>query len=144
MRYSKCVLLAEDDMVDQESLKRAFKELRITNPLVITNNGEEALSYLRDTANPRPFLILLDLKMPKMGGIEFLSVVKADEHLKSIPVIIFTMSNEERDKFITFGLSAAGYIVKPADYKKLIDTVKTIDLYWTLSELSPELPPDKK
>ncbi len=138
MRDAKPVLLAEDDAIDQQSIKRSFNELHITNPLVIANNGEEALGYLRNSMNQRPCAILLDLKMPKMNGLEFLALVKADDKLKMIPVVVFTSSNEERDKIASFGLSVAGYVVKPSDYKKFVDAMKTIDMYWTLSELAPE------
>ncbi len=139
MRDTRVILLAEDDVIDQQTIKRAFKELRIANQLVVTNNGEDALSYLQNMANQRPCVILLDLKMPKMNGLELLGVMKADEKLKVIPVIVFTSSNEERDKITSFGLGVAGYIVKPADYKKFIEAMRTIDIYWTLSELPPEL-----
>lgn len=138
MRDDKVVLLAEDDMIDPQTIKRAFKDLRITNPLVITSNGEEALTYLRNVVNPKPCVVLLDIKMPKMDGLEFLRVMKLDENLKMIPVVVFTSSNEERDKIASFSLSVAGYIVKPADYKKFIEVMRTIDIYWTLSESPPE------
>ncbi len=117
MRNSKPILLVEDDRVDTMTVKRVFKDLKVTNPLVCTVNGEEALEYLRDTGNKKPCIILLDLNMPKMNGIEFLKIVKADEQLKKIPVVVLTTSNNEQDVIESFGLSVAGYIVKPADYK---------------------------
>ncbi len=135
MKSSKPVLLVEDDSVDAMTVKRAFKELKILNPLVNKTNGEEALEYLRDTANERPCIILLDLNMPKMNGIEFLKIAKADEELKKIPVVVLTTSKEERDIVESFKLSVAGYIIKPVDYRKFVEAIRTIDLYWTLSEL---------
>ncbi|MHC4538618.1 MAG: response regulator [Planctomycetota bacterium] len=85
----------------------------------------------------RPCVILLDLNMPKMSGTEFLRIVKADDTLKTIPVIVFTTSSTEQDIAESFELGAAGYMVKSIDYGKFIDTIKTIDLYWTLSKLPP-------
>ena len=83
--------------------------------------------------NERP--ILLDLNMPRMNGIEFLRIVKADPALRRIPVVVLTTSREEEDKLNSFDLSVAGYMLKPVDYQKFVEVVKTIDLYWTLSEL---------
>ena len=143
MRNSKPILLVEDDSVDAMTVKRAFKELKVLNPLVLTTNGEEALEYLRgfprsgvpNESNKKPCVILLDLNMPKMNGIEFLKVVKADEVLKKIPVVVLTTSKEESDIVESFKLSVAGYIVKPVDYKKFVEAIRAIELYWTLSEL---------
>ena len=135
MRNSRPILLAEDDKVDAMTVKRAFKDLKVSNPLVHTINGEEALQYLKNNGHQKPSVILLDLNMPKMNGIEFLKVIKADDAFRSIPVIILTTSKEEQDKIESFKLSVAGYIIKSVDYKKFVDAIKVIDLYWTLSEL---------
>jgi len=135
MRSSKPILLVEDDTVDTMTVKRALKELKVTNELICTTNGEEALEYLRDESKKKPCVILLDLNMPKMTGIEFLKVAKADEALKNIPVIVLTTSEEEQDVIESFNLGVAGYIVKPADYKRFVEAVRAINLYWTLSKL---------
>ena len=135
MRTSKPILLVEDDNIDAMTVKRALKELNITNPLVHQINGEEALKYLRADNNHRPCVILLDLNMPKMNGIEFLKVAKADTELRQIPVIVLTTSKDEHDKLESFQLSVAGYIVKPTDYMKFVEAIRTLDLYWSLSEL---------
>ncbi|OHB62177.1 MAG: two-component system response regulator [Planctomycetes bacterium RBG_13_46_10] len=135
MRSSKPVLLVEDDNVDAMTVKRAFKDLKITNPLAHRTNGENALEYLRDGSNEKPCVILLDLNMPKMNGIEFLKVVKVDDMLKKIPIVVLTTSKEECDIMESFKLSVGGYIVKPVDYAKFLEAIRTIDLYWTLSEL---------
>jgi len=135
MRNSKPILLVEDDSVDAMTVKRAFKDLKVLNPLVITTNGEEALEHLRDESNKKPCVILLDLNMPKMNGIEFLKIVKADDTLRKIPVVVLTTSKEESDIVESFKLSVAGYIVKPVDYKKFVEAIRAIELYWTLSEL---------
>ena len=135
MRSNKPILLVEDDQVDAMTVKRALKEINITNRLDITSNGEEALAFLRDSDNEKPGIILLDLNMPKMNGIEFLQVAKNDADLKKIPIVVLTTSKEEQDKVDSFNLGVAGYMVKPVDYLKFVEVVKTIDLYWTLSEL---------
>ena len=135
MRDSKPILLLEDDTVDAMTVKRALKELKVLNPLVRTANGEEALVYLRDENNAKPCVILLDLNMPKMNGIEFLKVAKADEKLKRIPAIVLTTSKDDQDRVQTFQLNVAGFIVKPVDYLKFVDAMKIVNLYWTLSEL---------
>ena len=112
--------------------------MNVTNPLAHRLNGEEAIAYLQDDSNERPCVILLDLNMPKMNGTEFLKVVKADPMLRRIPVVVLTTSNEERDIVESFKLSVAGYIIKPVDYRKFVEAIQTIDLYWTLSELPEE------
>ena len=135
MRSSKPILLVEDDRVDTMTVRRALKDLKVTNQLICTTNGEEALEYLRDESKKKPCVILLDLNMPKMNGIEFLKIAKADDELKKIPVIVLTTSREEQDVVESFNLSVAGYIVKPTDYKKFVEAIRVVELYWTLSEL---------
>jgi CheY-like chemotaxis protein len=135
MRNSKPILLVEDDRVDAMTVKRALKDLNVTNLLVHTPNGKEAFEYLTGEGNERPCIILLDLNMPRMNGIELLKIIKADDVFKKIPVVVLTTSRDTEDKFETFELGAAGYIVKPADYKKFVEAMRTIDIYWTLSEL---------
>jgi CheY-like chemotaxis protein len=134
MRDSRPVLLVEDDSIDAMTVQRAFRDLKVTNPLKRTTNGEEALTYLRDPANDKPCLILLDLNMPRMNGIEFLGVAKVDSSLKEIPVIVLTTSSEERDIVESYRLSVAGYIIKPVDYMKFLDVIRTIQAYWSLSQ----------
>lgn len=135
MRNARPILLVEDDHVDTMTVQRSLRDLNVTNPLATAPNGEEALEYLRDKRNKRPCVILLDLNMPRMNGIELLKILKADDELKMIPVVILTTSEDMQDKISTFGLSAAGYIVKPTDYKKFVEAMRTINVYWTLSEL---------
>lgn len=128
-------MLVEDDQVDAMTVKRALKEIKVTNPVEIVENGEEALEYLQNDGNQKPGIILLDLNMPKMNGIEFLNVAKQDDNLKNIPVIVLTTSKEEQDKLDSFKLGVAGYMLKPVDYQQFVEVMKAIDLYWTLSEL---------
>lgn len=138
MRDSRPVLLVEDDTIDAMTVQRAFRDLKVANPLHHEVNGEQALAYLQNPENDRPCVILLDLNMPKMNGTEFLAVAKTDPAIKKIPVIVLTTSSEERDIVQSFRLSVAGYIIKPVDYKKFVEAIRTIDLYWTLSELPQE------
>ncbi|MBU1139396.1 MAG: response regulator [Proteobacteria bacterium] len=135
MRSSKPILLVEDDQVDAMTVKRALKEINVTNRLDIVDDGEKALAFLENPENENPGIILLDLNMPRMNGIEFLHIVKKDDMLQKIPVIVLTTSREDQDKVDSFKLGVAGYMVKPVDYLKFVEVVKTIDLYWTLSEL---------
>ena len=135
MRSYKPILLVEDDQVDAMTVKRALKEIKVTNRLDIVNNGEEALTFLKNPENEKPGIILLDLNMPRMNGIEFLKIAKKDDSLKKIPVVVLTTSKEDQDKVDSFNLGVAGYMIKPVDYRKFVEVVKTIDLYWTLSEL---------
>ena len=129
------ILLVEDDQVDVMTVKRALKEIHVTNPVVNRENGEEALKYLRDPKSVKPCIILLDLNMPIMNGIEFLQVAKQDAQLKRIPVIVLTTSEEQQDKVNSFDLGVAGYMAKPVDYQQFVDVMRTIDAYWTISEL---------
>jgi CheY-like chemotaxis protein len=135
MLKNKPILLVEDDMIDAMTVKRALRELNVINPVVSVENGEEALEYLRDEKNEFPGIILLDLNMPRMNGIEFLKISKNDDDLKHIPVIVLTTSLEEMDRVDTFNLGVAGYMVKPVDYKQFVEVIKAIKLYWSLSEL---------
>ena len=135
MRNSKPILLVEDDTVDVMTVKRALKDVQVTSELVATGDGEQALAYLRNDRNAKPCVILLDLNMPKMNGIEFMRIIKADEVLQRIPIIVLTTSNSDQDISKSFELGAAGYMLKSVDYKKFIEIIKTIDLYWTLSKL---------
>ena len=135
MQNSKPILLVEDDRVDAMTVERALKGLKVRNPLVHSINGEQALAYLRDEGNGKPCVILLDLNMPKMNGIEFLRIVKANSVLKKIPIVVLTTSKEKEDIAESFKLGTAGYMVKPADYEKFVEIIEAIYLYWTLSEL---------
>ena len=137
MQDSKPILLVEDDSVDVMTVKRALRDVHVTNQLVHSSNGEEAMEYLRNESNRKPYVILLDLNMPKMNGIEFLRTIKSDEVLKKIPVVVLTTSKDEQDIAESFRLGVAGYMVKSVDYESSVETIRTIVLYWILSELPP-------
>ncbi len=131
------ILLIEDDDVDAMTLRRAFRDIGVANPLVRAENGEVGLAKLADPSLGHPCVILLDLNMPIMNGIEFLRVVKSHPQWRRIPVIVLTTSREAQDKIASFDLSVAGYMTKPVDYPKFVDAVRTIESYWTLSEAAP-------
>ncbi len=132
---NKPILLVEDDQVDAMTVKRALKELHVTNPVAHVENGEAALEHLRGPEVEKPCIILLDLNMPKMGGIEFLQVAKRDNKLKIIPVVVLTTSGEQQDKVESFNLGVAGYMAKPVDYQQFVEVMRSINTYWTLSEM---------
>ncbi len=136
MKDNKTILLVEDDQVDIMTVKRALKKIQVTNPIAEAHNGEEALIYLRENLNNKPVIILLDINMPKMNGLEFLGIIKDDKDLKLIPVIMLTTSKEDQDRLSSFNLQVAGYMIKPVDFSQFLDVMKAIDSYWTLSELA--------
>ncbi len=135
------ILLIEDDEVDVMNVKRAFKKYKITNPLHIAGNGIEALKMLRSQDNQPPIvpetrrLILLDLNMPKMNGIEFLHELRNDDNLKRTPVIILTTSDEDKDRIEAYNLNVAGYILKPVTFGNFAEVMITLNKYWTLCEM---------
>jgi len=138
MHNVKPIMLVEDDEVDAMTVERALKDIKAINNLVREADGREALDYLTDRENPKPCVILLDLNMPRMNGFEFLRVVKADDILKRIPVVVLTTSSADQDIVESFKMNVAGYIIKPVDYKKFVEAIRILDLYWTLSELPRE------
>ena len=133
-------LLVDDDEVDVMTVKRAFQRNNITNPLYIATNGIEALAMLRGKDMPKLLpgqrrLILLDLNMPRMGGIEFLRELRADPNLRPLPVIVLTTSNEDKDKVEAYNLNVAGYIIKPVTFTKFVETMGMLNKYWSLNEM---------
>jgi CheY-like chemotaxis protein len=131
------IMLIEDDEVDVMNVKRAFLKNNISNPLYVASNGKEALQMLQDeseNAIPKPSIILLDLNMSKMGGIEFLRIIRQEPALKNISVFVMTTSNQQNDKIDAYNLNVAGYIVKPLSIERFILAVSTLKSYWTLCE----------
>lgn len=135
MRGNKPLLLVEDDEVDVLTVQRALTELKIRNELMVAGNGEEALEILRSEKAPRPALILLDLNMPRMNGLEFLRAAREEGVARGIPIVVLTTSRQDQDIFDGFDLNVAGYMIKPVDFRKFVEVMQAIDLYWTLSEL---------
>ena len=128
-------MVVDDDDVGVQTVRRALQEILVPNPVVGCHNGEAALTYLRDSSLPKPAIILLDLNMPVMNGIEFLRSVKEDEQLRRQPVVVLTTSAEHQDKMDSFNLGVAGYVAKPIDYRQFVQIMRHIDQYWTISEL---------
>jgi CheY-like chemotaxis protein len=135
------ILLVEDDEVDIMNVKRAFKKYKITNPLYIAGNGIEALAMLRSSTtqtSPVPAkrrLILLDLNMPKMNGLEFLQELRQDRELKRTPVIVLTTSDEDKDRIEAYNLNVAGYILKPVTFSNFAEVMVALNKYWALCEM---------
>ena len=134
MKNQNPILLVEDDQIDALTVKRALRDIQVKNKVIHVENGEEALAYLKDNEGIKPCLIFLDLNMPRMNGIEFLEVAKNDPGMQSIPIIVLTTSTEHKDRSDSFKHSVAGYMVKPVNYDKFVEMMKTISSYWSQSE----------
>ena len=134
---NKIILLVEDNQDDEELTRLAFAESRVANDLVVVRDGQEALDYLfangkyagRDVC-VRPQLILLDLNLPKVDGLEVLRRIRADELTKLLPVVVLTTSKEERDLLDSYSSGANSYIQKPVDFNQFIEVVRQLGLYW--------------
>jgi CheY-like chemotaxis protein len=130
------ILLVEDDEIDVMNVRRAFRKGNIPHALYVAGNGEEALAMLRHGPLPRGRrLVLLDLNMPRMNGIEFLGALRADPELQRTPVVVLTTSNDERDKLDAYNLNVAGYLVKPVTFESFVELMRTLDRYWTVVEI---------
>jgi CheY-like chemotaxis protein len=130
------ILLVDDDEVDVMTVKRAFQKANITNRLFVATNGVEALEMLRGGSIPNSRrLILLDLNMPKMNGLEFLREVRNDPQLAPLTVVVLTTSNEDRDRVDAFQLNVSGYLLKPVTFHTFADVMATLNKYWTLMEM---------
>jgi len=132
------ILLAEDNASDVELTLDALRQNRVANEVVVVRDGAQALDYLyrrngyADRTGGRPAIVLLDLKMPKVDGIEVLRQVKADPVLKTIPVVVLTSSREEQDLVRTYDLGVNAYVVKPVDFHEFIEAVKAIGGFWAV------------
>ncbi len=133
------VLLVEDDEVDVMNVRRAFKKANIKNPIFTASNGYEALEILRDTSDTKMpaerRLVLLDLNMPKMGGIEFLQELRSDQKLRATPVVVMTTSNQDKDRLEAYNLNIAGYLLKPVTFASFTQLMATLNSYWMLCEM---------
>jgi CheY-like chemotaxis protein len=136
------VLLAEDDEHDVVATRRAWKKHNIANPLYIVSDGEECLDFLHRRGQygepgsaPRPGILLLDIKMPKMDGLTVLKHIRENEELRHLPVIILTTSKAEEDRLKGYNLGVNAYIVKPVGFENFSEAVRTINLFWQLVEL---------
>ena len=139
------ILLVEDNPYDVELTLTALKENNLTNKVHVLNDGAEALEFIFATGAHAernikniPKVILLDLKLPKVNGLEVLRRIKSDERTKKIPVVVLTSSQEERDIVKSYNLGANSYIIKPVDFNKFIDAVAKLSLYWVLLNKPPQ------
>ncbi len=140
------ILLVEDNPNDVFLIKRAFERTKILNPIYVVEDGDEAIAYLEgkekyaDRKNyPFPFLILLDLKLPKKSGFEVLGWIKKKEKLKRIPVVVLTSSSESPDINKAYDLGANSYLVKPVSFENLFEMIKTLGLYWMILNKKPDI-----
>ena len=131
------VLLIEDNPDDAELTIRVLKKHHLANNLVHLHDGEEALNFLFSKSNNIPKLILLDLKMPKVDGIDVLRKIKSDEQKKLIPIVILTSSKEDRDIIESYQLGVNAYVVKPVEFEKFVEAVAQLGLFWLLLNQSP-------
>jgi len=129
------LLLIEDDDIDAMTVKRSFLKQRIANPIVRAYDGVEALDLLRTKTVIRPLIILLDLQMPRMGGIEFLQELRADEDLKDLVVFVLTTSKSEEDLVKSYHQQVAGYFIKGEVGESFLDVVNVLDNYWKVVQL---------
>jgi len=140
----KCILLVEDNPDDVQLTLRAFKQNKITNEIHVAIDGAEALAYLFGTKNSPPSeplalpqLVLLDLKLPKVSGLEVLKAIRQDARTRYLPVVILTSSNEDQDLLSGYSLGANSYIRKPVDFTQFIEAVKQLGLYWLVLNQVP-------
>ena len=137
------ILMVEDDPKDVELTLTALEEYNLANEVVVTRDGQEALDYLfcrgQFSARPRenPAVILLDLKLPKVDGLEVLQQVKSDDRLKMIPVVVLTSSNEEKDMMRSYKLGVNAYVVKPVDFHEFVNAVKELGVFWAVINEPP-------
>jgi CheY-like chemotaxis protein len=130
------ILLVDDDEVDVMTVRRAFHKANITNQIYVAGNGLEALALLRDGTVPvQRRLVLLDLNMPRMNGIEFLRELRKDPQLQATTVVVLTTSNEDRDRVEAYQLNVAGYLLKPVTFHTFAEVMATLNKYWTLMEM---------
>jgi CheY-like chemotaxis protein len=138
--FTRPVLLVEDNPIDVDLTKRAFARRKLTNPIEVARDGEEALAYIPrwKAGEPTPLLILLDLKLPRVSGLEVLAQWKAQAVSRAIPVVVLTSSAEDKDIQAAYELGANSYIVKPVDFAKFLDVAAQIELYWCALNEPPQ------
>jgi CheY-like chemotaxis protein len=137
------ILLAEDDPRDVELTLAALEEFKLANKVVVVGDGEQALDYLHrrgkyvNRTGGHPSVVLLDLKMPKVDGLEVLRQVKGDEQLRLIPVVALTSSREEQDLIESYRLNVNAYVVKPVDFHDFVDAIRKLGIFWVLINEPP-------
>ena len=128
------ILLIEDDMIEVMKMNRTLSSLKLGHEIIEANNGEEALKILEDKFS-LPDIILLDLNMPKINGIEFLRILKNDTALKYIPTVILTTSNNQKDLLECYKIGVSGYVLKPLKYEDYVSKIEALLDYWSINEL---------
>jgi CheY-like chemotaxis protein len=128
------ILVAEDDELDRMNIQRAFDRAHIVNPLLFAIDGVEALKLIDSNELKQPAIILLDINMPRMNGMEFLQILRNKEGWQNVPVIVLTTSSAEKDIVAAYNLKISGYVVKPMEFTGFIDAITTIESYWALNE----------
>jgi CheY-like chemotaxis protein len=132
------ILLVEDDAIDRKAFLRAIQKLRIGNPVTCARDGVEAWDILHGSTSeaplPRPNLVILDINMPRMNGLELLKKIREDEHLRDLIVFVLTTSNDEQDKFDAYNLNVAGYMLKSDMGNSFIKAVELVEMYWKVVE----------
>ncbi len=138
-QQNRPILLIEDNPMDVDLTRRAFARRRVINPIEVARDGEEALAYLDKWENgePLPVVVLLDINLPKVNGLEILHQFKASSLSQKVPIIVLTTSAEDRDIQTAYKLGANSYIVKPVDFEKFVDVAAQIDLYWNVINIPP-------
>jgi DNA-binding response OmpR family regulator len=137
------ILLVEDDLKDTELTMTALEEYNLSNEVVVARDGEEALDYLycrgkyRTRTSENPAVLLLDLKLPKVDGLEVLQQIRSDEKLKLIPVVVLTSSREERDMVASYKLGVNAYVVKPVDFHEFVNAIKELGVFWAIINEPP-------
>jgi CheY-like chemotaxis protein len=137
------ILIVEDDPKDVELTLTALEEYNLANEVVVTRDGEEALDYLycrgnfKMRTNDNPAVLLLDLKLPKIDGLEVLQQIKSDEKLRMIPVVVLTSSREERDMVASYKLGVNAYVVKPVDFHEFVNAIKELGIFWAVINEPP-------
>ena len=137
------ILMVEDDNNDVEMTLAALEEYNLANEVALTRDGEEALDYLycrgkyRSRLNENPAVLLLDLKLPKVDGLEVLRQVKSDEKLKMIPVVVLTSSHEDKDMVASYKLGVNAYVVKPVDFHEFVNAIKELGVFWAVINVAP-------
>jgi hypothetical protein len=139
MTFNRPILLVEDNPMDVDLTLRAFARRRLTNPIEVARDGEEAMAWMQRWENgaPIPVVILLDLKLPKISGLEFLAALHEHPRFRIIPVVVLTSSSQDRDIEQAYQLGANSYIVKPVNFEKFIEVAEQIELYWTVLNEPP-------
>lgn len=137
--FNRPVLLVEDNPVDLDLTLRAFSRRNLINPVLVARDGEEALAWVPkwESGEPVPLVILLDLKLPRVNGLEVLARLKANPVSRSIPVVVLTSSAEDRDVTEAYRLGANSYIVKPVDFEKFLEVTAQIEIYWCATNTPP-------